>query len=204
MYSQINCIGGTMNNSIYKKGLAVVLIIAIIIMAALGIKLSGKENEIIFTNYSSVEPTEEEGVQDTEETKAYIYVDIDGAVNAPGVYSLLEGSRVVDAINMAGGLKEGAMTQNLNKARKLIDGEKIYIYMEGDVDFEISPDNNLININTASSDLLMSLPGIGEVYAKRIIDYRNKKKFSSIEEIKNIEGIGDKTFEKLKELITVN
>lgn len=193
-----------MNNSIYKKGLAVVLIIAIIIMAALGIKLSGKENEIIFTNYSSVEPTEEEGVQDTEETKAYIYVDIDGAVNAPGVYSLLEGSRVVDAINMAGGLKEGAMTQNLNKARKLIDGEKIYIYMEGDVDFEISPDNNLININTASSDLLMSLPGIGEVYAKRIIDYRNKKKFSSIEEIKNIEGIGDKTFEKLKELITVN
>jgi comEA protein len=63
--------------------------------------------------------------------------------------------------------------------------------------------NNLININTASAELLMTLPGIGEVYAERIIEYRTNKKFSSIEEIKNIQGIGDKTFEKLKELISI-
>ena len=197
-----DCIlGGAMNNSVYKKGLAVVLIIAIIIMAALGIKLSGKEKEVAFTNYSGIEQNEEP----KEEVKVYIFVDIDGAVINPGVYELIEGSRVNDAINQAGGLKEKAITQNLNKARKLVDGEKIYIYIEGEMEIITSDDNDvLININTASADVLMSLPGIGEVYAKRIVEYRNTKKFSSIEEIKNIQGIGDKTFEKLKELITVN
>ena len=192
-----------MNNSIYKKGLAVVLIIAIIIMTALGIKLSGKEKEIIFTNYLDVNKNNEE--QNNEEKKEiFIYVDIDGAVINPGVYELIEGSRVIDAINLAGGLNEKAVTQNLNKAKKLVDGEKIYIYEEGDAEIESFSDNILININIASIDSLMSLPGIGEVYAKRIIDYRNNKEFTSIEEIKNIAGIGDKTFDKIKELITVN
>lgn len=192
-----------MNNSIYNKGLAVVLVIAIIIMTAFGIKLSGKEKEIIFTNYSD---SEQNGEAHNEEKETFIYVDIDGAVNNPGVYGLYEGSRVIDAINKAGGLKETAATQNLNKARKLNDGEKIYIYEEGDI--EIISDNiissTLININTASMDSLMTLPGIGEVYAKRIIDYRSSKKFTSIEEIKNVTGIGDKTFDKIKELITIN
>ena len=181
-----------MNNGIYKKGLVLVFIIAIIIMAVMGIKLSDKEKEIAFTNYSSIEQNE------------YIYVDIDGAVINPGVYELPEGSRVIDAINKAGGLEENAFTQNLNKARKLIDGEKIYIHIEGQADVESLQSNNLININTASADILMTLPGIGEVYAKRIIDYRSSKKFNSIEEIKNIQGIGDKTFDKLKDLITIN
>ena len=202
--SQNSCIGGTMNNSIYEKGLAVVLIITIIIMTVIGIKLSGKENEIIFTNHSDVEQNGEAHNDEAKET--FIYVDIDGAVNNPGVYGLYEGSRVIDAINKAGGLKEKAATQNLNKARKLTDGEKIYIYEEGDA--EIISDsitgNTLININTASADSLMTLPGVGEVYAKRIIDYRSIKKFTSIEEIKNVDGIGDKTFDKIKEFITIN
>lgn len=189
-----------MNNSIYKKGLAVVLIIAIIIMAAIGIKLSGKEKEIIFTNYTDINNES----QNNEKAEICIFVDIDGAVINPGVYKLIEGSRVIDAISLAGGLNEKAITQNLNMARKLVDGEKIYIYEEGDAEIETFVNNRLIDINTASIDIIMSLPGIGEVYANRIIEYRNTKKFSSIEEIKNIEGIGDKTFEKIKELITVN
>lgn len=201
-----------MNNSIYKKGLAVVLIIAIIIMTAIGIKLSGKEQEVVFTNYQNLQNEEQNnGEQNSDEqntkkqNKKDIYVDIDGAVINPGVYKLVEGSRVIDAINLAGGLRDNAITQNLNKARVLLDGEKIYIYQDGEMEIIESDDNGgLININTATVDSLMSLPGIGEVYAKRIIEYRNNKKFSSIEEIKNIEGIGDKTFEKLKELITIN
>jgi len=185
-----------MNNSVYKKGLALVFIIAIIIMVYIGRRLSGREQEIAFTN-----PADNE--TETHETE-YIFVDIDGAVNNPGVYCLPEGSRVIDAINMAGGLAEGAYTQNVNKARKLTDGEKIYIPSEGERDAENIQTNKLININTASAELLKTLPGIGDVYAQRIIEYRNNKRFNSIEEIKNIQGIGDKTFEKLKDLITIN
>lgn len=196
-----------MNNSVYKKGLALVLIIAIIIMAALGIKLSGKEEEIIFTDYSNIDANESEEFNEgiKEEANAYVYVDIDGAVINPGVYRLFEGSRVIDAINIAGGLTDKAFTQNLNKARILVDGEKIFVNEEGDAGAEVLYiEDKLININTASEDSLMSLPGIGEVYAKRIVEYRNAKRFNSIEEIKNIQGIGDKTFEKLKDLITIN
>lgn len=193
-----------MNNSIYKKGLAVVLIIALIVMASLGIKLSGKENEIKYT--SSDHMTNNNTVTDPEEELSCIYVDIDGAVNVPGVYEFSEGDRVIDAIEKAGGLKDNAYTKNLNKARKLIDGEKIYIFEEGEnisLDLYNAGNEGKININTASKDKLMSLPGIGEVYAQRIIDYRSRKFFSSIEEIKEVQGIGDKIFEKIKDSITI-
>lgn len=193
-----------MNNSIYKKGLAVVLIIALIVMASLGIKLSGKENEIIYTSSSEMK-NKDTDKESTEEELSCIYVDIDGAVNNPGVYEFTEGDRVIDAIDKAGGLKDTAYTKNLNKARKLVDGEKIYIFDEGENTLDLYNDGNdgKININTASKDNLMSLPGIGEVYAQRIIDYRSVKVFSSIEEIKEVQGIGDKIFEKIKDSITI-
>lgn len=196
-----------MNNSIYKKGLAVVLIIALIVMATLGIKLSVKENEIMYT--SSPDMTNNDTVLDNaEEELSCIYVDIDGAVNNPGVYEFTKGDRVIDAIDKAGGLKDTAYTKNINKARKLVDGEKIYIFDEGEnivpLNLYYDGSEGKININTATKDNLMSLPGIGEVYAQRIIDYRNGKLFSSIEEIKEVQGIGDKIFEKIKDSITIN
>jgi len=193
-----------MNNSIYKKGLAVVLIIALIIMTAVGIKLSSKENEINYTNNENIE----EKVKEVNNSPKYIFVDIDGAVKNPGVYQFSEGDRVNEAIIKAGGLKETAFTKNLNKARKLVDGEKIYILEQGE-NSEILPlynsvNEGKININNASKEILMSLSGIGEVYAERIIEYRNKQQFIDIEDIKNIEGIGDKTFDKIKDFITID
>lgn len=194
-----------MNNSIYKKGLAVVLIIALIVMATLGIKLSGKEKEITYTSSSDIIKNDTI-LESSEEKLSCIYVDIDGAVKNPGVYEFTSGDRVIDAIEKAGGLKEDAYTMNLNKARKLVDGEKIYIFEVGEntpQDLYNDGNEGKININTASKENLMSLPGIGEVYAQRIIDYRSVKIFSSIEEIKEVQGIGDKIFEKIKESITV-
>lgn len=193
--------GGFMNNRLYNKGLAVVLIIALLIMAAVGIKLSGKEEEIAFKGFENIEDENRESEE--VETSGYIFVDIDGAVKNPGVYQLETGDRVNDAIIMAGGLTEHASTKNLNKARKLSDGEKIYIPTEDEIESS-SNSSGLININTASISDLMSLPGIGEVYAQRIIDYRSTKLFGSVEEIKNIQGVGEKTFEKIKDLITID
>ncbi|MEL7647067.1 MAG: helix-hairpin-helix domain-containing protein [Sedimentibacter sp.] len=197
-----------MNNSLYKKGLAVVLIIAFIVMAAVGIKLAGREKDLEIIEQDETYPDTEDAEDVLEEITRFIYVDVDGAVNSPGVYEFLDGDRVIDAVEKAGGLKETAVTKNLNKARKLVDGEKIYIPEQGEEDESINQgepaDNGKININTATLEQLMSLNGIGEVYAGRIIDYRSRKKFSAIEEIKEVPGIGDKTFEKIKEMITIN
>ncbi|MFA9423996.1 MAG: ComEA family DNA-binding protein, partial [Sedimentibacter sp.] len=106
----------------------------------------------------------------------------------------------------AGGLKETAECKTLNRARKLVDGEKIYILEQGENTEVISLYNQenkgKININTASKEMLMSLYGIGEVYAGKIIEYRSTKQFTTIEDIKKIEGIGDKTFDKIKDSIT--
>lgn len=201
-----------MNNRTYGKGLAVVLIIAIIVMTAVGIKLSRKDKEVIFTENIEIEKEKIVNNVNNEistNSNGFIYVDIDGAVRSPGVYKLKDGDRVNDAIIMAGGLLDNAFTKNINKARKLDDGEKIYILTEKeaeevkDIEKGSTSSNNLININTADLNDLVSLPGIGDVYGQRIIEYRKSKKFNSVDDIKNIEGIGDKTFEKIKELITV-
>lgn len=193
--------GGFMNNRLYSKGLVIVLIIALLIMTAVGIKLSDKEDQIAFKSFESNEDENRE--QEEVKTSGSIFVDIDGEVKNPGVYELEAGDRVNDAIIMAGGLTESACTKNLNKARKLSDGEKIYIPSEDEAE-SISGGSSLININTASLNDLMSLPGIGKAYGQRIIDYRSLKLFSSIEEIKNVDGIGEKTFEKIKSLITAD
>ncbi len=193
--------GGFMDNRVYRKGLAVVLVIALVIMAALGIRLERKEKELMFTSYENIENAAVK--TELSDSGIYVHVDMDGAVNKPGVYRLESGSRVSDAIEMAGGLKEDAHTKSLNKARKLTDGEKIYILTRDEAS-DASEGNRLININTASANELDSLPGIGSVYAQRIVEYRNKSLFHTVEEIKNIEGIGEKTFEKIRDYITVD
>ncbi len=216
--------GFLMNNGIYKKGLAVVLTVTIIIFTVIGVKLSGKEKEIDDTFKDDNLKSEEIILNDelasensNGDNASVIMVDVDGAVKNPGVYELIEGDRVEDALKKAGGLLETSDTKNINRARILADGEKIYIAEKGEINSSIEMmgdsiyntneagvSNGKININIASKELLMSLDGIGEVYSQRIIDYRNKMKFSNIEDIKKVKGIGEKTFEGLKDKITVN
>ena len=163
----------------------------------------------------------------------FIYIDIKGAVNKPGVYKIDSNSRVIDAINKAEGLKEGADTTLINLSSKLHDEMSIYIYTKEEVvnfvkvneEKNIKIDeckktnevcinketikedeivNNKININKASINDLKLLPSIGEAKAQAIIDYRNSVGiFKTINDIKNVSGIGDSLFDKIKDLITV-
>lgn len=167
-------------------------------------QINENENEI-FTESSLVQSKE---VKDTT-------VYINGEVKNPGVYRLKDGSIMDDLIKAAGGLTENAdmdrLKVELNLAQKLRDGDHIYVNSKNDaaaapLNTSISSGQNggKININRASLEELKTIPGIGDVTAKNIINYREKHGgFSSIEEIKNIERIGDKTFEKLKDKLDV-
>ena len=150
-----------------------------------------------------------------------INVEISGNVNYPGIYSLKNNNTLDELIYRAGGLKNNI--NNINKIYfdiPLFDGENIFIDDNSQVhiyyskninenilldDIETPKDVTLskgININTASKELLMILPNIGESLSDRIIDYRNKNNgFKSIDEVKNIKGIGEKKFEEIKNYI---
>lgn len=146
-----------------------------------------------------------------------IVVHIEGEVEKPGVYELKKDSRVYDAIDAAGGLLKDADRRRINLAKKITDEEYIYIANKNEENIEITyrenllmptdviENTNLININRANIMELKELPGIGDVLAGRIIEYRNEKGgFKSIEEIKNVSGIGDKRFSDIKDKVTIN
>lgn len=148
-------------------------------------------------------------------TQGPIAVDVSGAVHHPGVYYLELGSRVEDAITAAGGFLPEAYTESINMAAPLSDGSKVLvpIYRENSSpeqsgqeaqNPETAQSNFPININTASKETLMQLPGIGETKAQAIIDYRTQHgPFTTPEQIMEVSGIGPVTFENLKDLITI-
>lgn len=152
-----------------------------------------------------------------ESEKKSGYVQILGAVNSPGVYEITEDTRLFMVIQAAGGLRDDASVESVNQAKPLLDGDSIYIKTveevlkeaeessNSDGTSEESEDNDgRINVNKASLAELMTLPGIGESKAKMIINYRNEKgDFNSIEDIMNVEGIKEGTFNRIKDSIKV-
>ena len=154
--------------------------------------------------YNSIVPSK------VEVESSLIMVYISGEVYHPGIYELIVGDRVVDAVNMAGGLTGQADLDKINLAKKISDEDKIYIPGIGEeVALSIEMETNIqesgkININLASSSELQSLPGIGEVIAGRIVEYRKTTKFKSIEDILDVSGIGEAKFKSIKDLISIN
>ena len=147
--------------------------------------------------------------EDNEEE--YIYVDIKGEVINPNVYKIEKGLRVIDVINLAGGLTEESDTSNINLSKIVTDEMVIVIksknneevYIDSDVDINNNNNNQLIDINTCTIDELLTLPGIGESKANNIIEYRKKNKFNTINDIVNVSGISESLFNKIKEYIKV-
>lgn len=136
-----------------------------------------------------------------------ILVYVCGAVQKPGVYQLGEGSRVADAVNMAGGFAPEADLNSLNLAKQVSDGEKVFVSRVGQASPQSgqnSQEIKKVNLNTATIEELDKIPGIGEVIAKRIISYREKHgKFRSVNELQEIEGIGPKKLEDIRDSVEI-
>lgn len=169
--------------------------------------IKSTEENISTKDSEQDETPQEQEIEDLQEIAVYIC----GAVKHPGVYSFVTGKRLCDAIKAAGGFKKSAARSAVNLARRLSDSEQIIIPTKKqaassknknpDSSYETVP--SLVNINTASKEELMTLPGIGESKAAAVIEYRLSNKFNSIEDIKNVVGIKDGVFSQIKDQITV-
>ena len=135
-----------------------------------------------------------------------IFVHILGAVRSPGLYELRDGSRAVDVVASAGGFTNNADQTSVNLARFLTDGEQIVVPEIGAVP-TAPPSGSAgakVNLNTADETALETLPRVGPAMAARIIAWRTENgRFTSIDDLKSVTGIGDKTFDDLKDLVTV-
>ncbi|WP_019877956.1 ComEA family DNA-binding protein [Sporichthya polymorpha] len=133
-----------------------------------------------------------------------IVVDVQGKVRRPGVVQLPAGSRVLDALTAAGGPRPGVGTTSLNLAQLLTDGEQIVLDPGGAGGAAGIGSDGLVNLNTATLADLDSLPGVGPVLAQRILDWRSEHgRFSSVEELQEVPGIGPSTFADLKDRVRV-
>jgi competence protein ComEA len=145
-------------------------------------------------------------------TPPLLYVHVSGAVAAPGLYVLDEHARVVDAISAAGGFAAGADEGAVNLARPLSDGEQLHVGLIGETRGDLgaggaagaTAGDGRVNLNTADATQLDTLPRIGPAMAQRIIDWRDANgRFTSVEDLLAVPGIGDKMLEALRDLVTV-
>ncbi|WKZ25545.1 MAG: helix-hairpin-helix domain-containing protein [bacterium] len=196
--------------SLFDQNSLVLLLIGLILIG-FGVLLF-KTN--ILTQSDKVEVLN--SVTENQEGNQEIVVEISGSVEKPGVYKMKVGDRVDDLLIISGGLSVNAdrdwVVKKINRASKLIDGQKIYIYQLGEVSAKETEgvkvdqgvlgdsNGNLVNINTASQKELDSLSGIGPVYAQNIIEHRP---YSTLEELVSKGAIGKSVFEKIKNSISL-
>lgn len=177
----------------YKLYVFVFLVIVLSIISIILQEIS--RNKVVRINSSDII-----GV----EGKMVVYVT--GEVKNPGVYYINHNSRLNDVIDICGGLTENADIDKLNLAKKISDSEKIIIPKKNDeiIYFEEYEEETKVNINEANLEELKQIPSIGDITAKRIIEYRQRNKFNNIEDIMNVNGIGRSKFDTIKEYICVD
>lgn len=200
-----------------------IIIAVITALGAIYYFLEEGSNSVV-SNVENIVPTELKGEneiqknQNQTEEAVTIIVDVKGQVKMPGVYTSSQDERVIDIIQRAGGLTENADESKVNFAEHVQDAMVIYIPAIGEEGNAIPTgtagtgvqagsgltSQGKINLNKADINELQNLPGIGPSKAASIIEYRETNgPFKSVEDLKNISGIGDKTFDKLKDLISV-
>lgn len=182
---------------------SVVLTIAVLIIVYLVVRVPP-------TAPIEIHPPLPTPTQSPTATPAPLSVYVTGAVNQPGVVRVSPGARVQDAVAAAGGLAPDADQERANLAAPLYDGQHLHLPAVGELTVPIGTDGTgstqaeLININTAAAGELISLPGIGDVMASRIVAYREEHgPFATIEEVMNVPGIGETRFDGFKGMITV-
>lgn len=207
-----------------EQKIKIAITLFVIIIAIFYYIYSQNQKEILFEE-SKQENEVQEKTEETENKK--IIVHVSGAVKNEGIVELEEGARVANAIEKAGGVRDDAYTKDINYALKLEDGMKIYVptieeakQEKEEVNINSESSNYIIssnntktnensngqkvNINNADESELDELPGVGPSTAQKIIQYRKENgEFKSIDELKNVSGIGEAKFNSLKDKITV-
>ena len=193
------------------RGYILIVLLSLVVLGGMFFFLRRPEPEPI-----TILPPEPTATPLPTSTPQPLCVYVSGAVAHPDVYELPYDSLVKDAVEAAGGPTSEADLDRINLARPVHDEEQIYVPHKGEESPPVSPPSGpslpspssqrdgKVNINTATAEQLSTLPGIGPTRAQCIIDYRTTNgPFRSIEDIKKVTGIGDATFEKLKDKITV-
>lgn len=205
-----------------KQKFIVIILIVIAIGVIVFYYISNTRNLYSFEDDMEIELDEDEKIKEEEEDDNMIIVHITGAVRSNGIVKVNRNARINDVIEAAGGITSDADLENVNLAYVVEDGQKIYIPSiedeeekrnseiieegAGNVIIEGNQESksNLIDINKANLESLKALPGIGESTALRILEYRETHgKFKTIDEIKNVSGIGDSKFNTIKAYICV-
>lgn len=187
----------------------IIYVTMLLMLAAAGGCQNENNGTILLEETGSWQPQEGQEPSEEEDAAAecLIYVQVSGAVANPGVYELEEGSRIFQALELAGGLTELADAKAFNQAEALRDGQMVYVPSIGEQKAqaaETPEEDGRINLNTATEAELMALPGIGAARAKNILDWREENGgFTRIEDLKNIEGIKDGVFSKIKDSVRV-
>ena len=184
--------------SYYKTYILILVIIFASTISIIYTNINGKSRIVVNDNELEI---------DDRDNKIAVYIT--GEVVNPGVYYIDENLRLDDLVKECGGLTSQADLSEINLAEKLNDSDKIdipkiAIEEENEEDnIENNDDNDLININKASKNELKTLNGIGDTLADNIIEYRKNNKFNTIEDILEVNGIGESKFENIKDLISV-